>query len=245
MQFFDQFHFLTFFFALKIETINKVLLFFEERGHQKVKETPELAHIILERGARQHDPHLRAQFARVLVQFRAIVFELVCLIEEYYVKINLSQVGGADVDGLVRGQTHVILAWLHLIAENVVPEFLGWDQIDHAELRKPSAEFFHPIRNRRLRRHDQMRLLGWHVLVQIREKGDGLNCFTHTHIVGQNAIDPMFVEGDHPFQTLNLVRMEVAILTKASRHTVKFGISCAILILAHLGLLFRPDVFAL
>ena len=112
------------------------------------------------------------------------------------------------LDGLVGGHADVELAFTHLVGEGFVPELLPRPQIDDFELGSPIAELFHPIRNRAFRGDNEVWLPHFLRLPQVADEGDRLDGLTHAHVVSQEPIHAVFIQGCHPFQCVKLVRFE-------------------------------------
>ena len=65
-------------------------------------------------------------------------------------------------------------------------------------------EFIHPVGERRLGHEDHVRPVDVSEVLHVAEEGDGLQRFAKTHLVGQDPVDAVLVEGDHPIETTDL-----------------------------------------
>ena len=126
-----------------------------------------------------------------------------CLVERDEVPIesafgtNLRHV----LDCLIRCDTHIELAWLHLLFEDLGAMLLPWVQIDHAKLRRPAPELFHPVGDGALRCDHQMRLVSDQLcLPQVADEADRLNGLSEAHIIGKQTIHVIFIQSCHPFK---------------------------------------------
>ena len=67
-------------------------------------------------------------------------------------------------------------------------------------------EFVHPVGERRLGHEDHVRPVDVPEVLHVAEERDGLQRFAKTHFVGQNSVDAVLVEGDHPVEAADLAR---------------------------------------
>ena len=105
---------------------------------------------------------------------------------------------------------------------------LGALQREDLEAWHPFVEFASPVVECRLGHDNEVAAGRVAVVLQVAKERDGLQCFAETHLVGQNAIDAVVVQGDEPVEALNLVVLHRAALdvagTLAERKYLIFGL---------------------
>jgi hypothetical protein len=91
---------------------------------------------------------------------------------------------------------------------------VGSVQLENFQSGGPPFELLHPTGQHGQRNHHQRRTLDRQIDFQVGQKGDGLQCFTQSHFVGQDAIGAPLVHVDQPTDALQLVRTKLAPLNK-------------------------------
>lgn len=86
-----------------------------------------------------------------------------------------------------------------------------WSPIhDNFDWWSPLRKFSFPIRNCRQRNHNQIRSLIALISNQIGEQTDSLNRFAQAHLICQDAVQVVIVQGYHPVKPLELILLQLA-----------------------------------
>ena len=108
---------------------------------------------------------------------------------------------------------------------------------DGLDRRRPLGKLVGPVRERAERHDDQERAVVELLLLEVRHESDGLNRLAETHLVGQDAVQPVVVQRHEPLDAEQLVRLQRAarektrllldLLLDAVRHgVVGLGLGC-------------------
>ena len=158
----------------------------ENLRHHEIKQAPQVHDVVLQRSASEQEPSTRFDLPCELDSERLGVLKLVSLVEctqvpiELFVSVDFRHV----VKRLVCRDTHIELARLHLISENIFADPFSWDEINDSQFRRPAAKLFHPIRDRAFWRDYEMRLFAnIFSLPKVTNKCDRLDSLAETHIV--------------------------------------------------------------
>ena len=85
-----------------------------------------------------------------------------------------------------------------------VSGFLVTDETDGSDSGAPPLELIHPVGQGGLGHQDHVRTRNVAQVFHVAQEGDGLQGLAQAHLVGQNSVDAVLVEGDHPIETTDL-----------------------------------------
>ena len=91
------------------------------------------------------------------------------------------------------------------LVKDSYPGFLIARKADAVHRGAPLLKFVHPIGQRRFGDDDHVRTVDVSVVFHVPQKRNRLERFPQTHLIGQNAVDAVFVQRNHPVETAHLV----------------------------------------
>ncbi len=115
-----------------------------------------------------------------MCHFCVLVFEFVRLVDNQVLPLDLLEGIHADYEAFIGSDAHVELARYQLLLNDLISKLHLRVKMHDIHERCPFLEFLNPVRDRRLRRDDQMRSIILLKLVHISEYRDGLDGFTET-----------------------------------------------------------------
>ena len=147
-----------------------------------------------------------------LHELRVRVLHPVPLADDDVLPLDLAQHGLILHHELERGEQHVELAARHLLALDLLAHTRRALVDHHPDVRGPLDELVGPVGQRGERHHDQERAIILLHLHDVGDQRDRLDGLAQAHLVGQDAVEVVVVQGDHPLQALQLVCLQVAAL---------------------------------
>lgn len=164
----------------------------------------------MERSTSEKQLALGVEFSDDLGKLTFLVLDLVGLVNNDVVELYLLQVAEADSDPFEGSHDNIEFSSRYALFYNILPFFFGGDQLDNPTAGHPFPELILPISQCDFRGNDNMRAFDFLKFLNKRYNGYSLDCFSKTHIVGENAVDSAFVEGDEPVQAHKLIELEVS-----------------------------------
>ena len=184
-------------FELRLE----VLAALEVAGHEEVEDRPEFGQAVLDRRARESEGGIRPELFYRLCRLRRGVFDLLRLVEEdmaemlLFVEVDVAAqhvVRRDDDVGVLESGRKSRLAF----------RFCAGDD-GSFELGRELFNLFEPVVHQRRRRDDEGGRLS---LLAVREqKGDDLQGLAESHVVGEDAAEPIGGERREPREARLLV----------------------------------------
>ena len=128
-----------------------------------------------------------------LSEFAVMIFHTMTFIDDHVLPRQFGQHRLVPDDVLVSGEQNIELDRSHLVLDVAAHRRRTFVAND-VDRRRPLVKLERPIRQCRQRHDDQKRtvvLLGFD---QISDQTNGLDCFTQTHFVGQDAVQIVVVQ---------------------------------------------------
>ena len=133
----------------------------------------------------------------------------------------------------------------HCIPDEFISGFLVTNQTNCPQGWTPFFEFVHPIGQGWFRYQNHVGSIDVFEMLHKTQQTDGLKGFSQTHLIGQDTIDVVFVQRNHPIETTDLVISHFTIL-KLRKYigTVIYGKPSKIFEIRIVGTSFLPDQIA-
>mmetsp|Transcript_28915 Transcript_28915/g.83963 ORF Transcript_28915/g.83963 Transcript_28915/m.83963 type:complete len:731 (+) Transcript_28915:2411-4603(+) len=223
---------------VKIEPLVELLRGREDVREEEVEQGPQFVQIVLQGSTGQEETVGRVEASHRLAEHGGLVLEAVGLVDDQIAPGELLEGPSLGIAYLVGGDAYIpltgivrivvlLLAGLGiasllvgppavvgggLVGEELLlhglPILLGTMELDDAEGRAPPLELVHPVRQGGLGNDDQMRTLNVEILILVGQDGDTLERLSQAHLIGQDAVQSLLHQVDHPVQSLQLVRLE-------------------------------------
>ena len=182
----------------------------ENLRQQEVEQRPELSQIVLKRRpCEEYSMRRLVGLAKSHCKFALGVFHSVAFVHYDVLPVDLAEGAFVVEDELVRGQHHVVLVVFE-DGRQERPLLLLALVGNHLNGGGPLLEFVLPVVDSDQRHHHQERSL---VALALNEVGKQRNCldgFAQAHLVSENPIQIVVVEGQHPVEPKHLVRLQQA-----------------------------------
>lgn len=144
-----------------------------------------------------------------LGQLAVVVLHAMPLIDNHVLPAQLGQQSLVLHDVLIGSDEHVELAALQqgLGSTAVVGRTFVCNLLD---VWCPFLHLHHPVGDGGEWHNDEEGAVDSLVLHQVADQSDGLDGFAQTHLVSQDSVQVVVVEGHHPFQPTHLVLLQLA-----------------------------------
>lgn len=221
------------------EPLAELVVRVEERRHDKVEESPELVHRVLDRRAGEEQSVAAAEAEERLPPRRAGRLDRLRLVEDHvlpldlvevlfvgdslYAKGTLNQPSALEVrmgkraHELVRGdddvERRVAVVSDRLAVPELAEDLAVFDRSpvrESFQIRHELCNLLHPVVQRRSGRDDEERSPDVVDLGEVGHERDRLDRLAQTHLVCEDAVDALLVEVGEPVETLELVLLERA-----------------------------------
>lgn len=200
--------------------------------------------VVLQRSSRDEQSSARVEQPDDLGQDRVDILDPMRLINDDVLPGQLFERGFLALADLVRSDTHIEPLSQDRLLANGGTLILVTAEDDCAEARDPVRKLARPVVERRFGHDNQVRAGDIAVNLQVAEKRDCLErlaetLFRHSiqysmsaagskpsyHLVGQNPVDTVVVQADHPVETLDLIVSHLSALDVCSCGNWKEGSS--------------------
>mmetsp|Transcript_24470 Transcript_24470/g.52910 ORF Transcript_24470/g.52910 Transcript_24470/m.52910 type:complete len:611 (+) Transcript_24470:546-2378(+) len=182
----------------------------EDGGIDKVKKTPQLVQVVLDGSTAQKQSVGGFDAFQGLNKRASMILQTLSLIH--------NQVGVLSnlVQSLLVPNRHLVTrdnngkVWvlfelcIQRSGEHGISLLRSAVESYHWERGKPFVEFAYPV-GKRGERYDDDEWAGHVHCAKMRDEGDDLNCFTQSHLIGQNPTNPILIQTHQPPHPLQLI----------------------------------------
>mmetsp|Transcript_13968 Transcript_13968/g.34953 ORF Transcript_13968/g.34953 Transcript_13968/m.34953 type:complete len:377 (+) Transcript_13968:1858-2988(+) len=182
----------------------------EHLGEKEVEQRPQLVQVVLQRRSGEKQAIIGVEQSNGLGKQAVFVLDAVRLVDDEVSPVELLEQVLLLDDHLERGDADVKLSGHHEVVLLVLTFLCVAVELDGSKHGAPPSHLVHPVAESGLGYDDEVWSRNSAVLVQVSEQGDGLQCLSETHLVGEDSVDAVVVQVNHPVESLELVLAHLA-----------------------------------
>mmetsp|Transcript_7352 Transcript_7352/g.21307 ORF Transcript_7352/g.21307 Transcript_7352/m.21307 type:complete len:234 (+) Transcript_7352:462-1163(+) len=192
-----------------IERVRRVENF---REHE-IQQTPKLLQIVLDRRSRQEQPVSRLiDSPENFRQLRVLVLQPVPLVDDDVLPLELGEELLVAHDHVIVGEKHVEGLCRHSVIPQLLPLLRLAVVEDDVVVWQPPPKLNTPVAQHGFGAQDEVGSIVALLFHEVSKQRDGLDGLTEAHLVREDPIQPVDVQGNHPLQARQLVLSELAAL---------------------------------
>ena len=177
----------------------------EHLRKEQVEQRPQLAEIVLQRRPREQQSTVAPELVQVARQSPLAIFQSLRLVDDDVLPVHLAELRAIAHDELVGGDEDVELELKHLLREDLGAFLSSADVIHRLHALEPRLDLRLPVDDDGVGDDDEVRAVVLLALPQVGDQRAHLHGLPQAHLVRQDAVEAVVVQGDHPLQPRHLV----------------------------------------